>query len=726
MCFVGYVAAKYGMITQEIEKGMAGLIIRIFMPCLLFANIADLDMDTLTKLWIIPVAYFFFASCSGLLGLIGGKLLRFQPSNIKFLCVSIIFNNVTSLSLGILEGLSKTKAIELLSFGDGDTPSEIKKRGTSYILLITLWTNLLRVMGNNRWSLGAYLLKKESTDETDQIQKSDNEGETSPHESHPGENSTKYDDDRSISVHMPPDESTPLITPMRPHPIRAITEFFGKVMNPPLCAALLAVIVGVVPFLRSLFFGSGAPLTAVTLTIESFGSISVPLTLLTLGAQLKNIPRTKSAHYWSIGYTMLSRFIAMPIIGIVIVLATRHLYLEDPMLLFVLVMLASGPTAVNCMNLAQFTGTFQEEMATLLFYSYIAAAPTITLLVVGLLSIIGKKPFETGLERRIKVVSSLVAILENDYSRASPRKKHPSGCAIHEYLASYNEFKTTPFSRTTAAATHRVVNSISMPSHNKPSSSLFNYPSFIKHLNYDRLFDSIDHWCKLEGYIPNTMEIYVMRALLRLMTDNGATLTTFKVHPKHSNDPRYCLMYEPEICGLFKEVRFLDHDGCCYKRDTILPELVKICKNVKHLRLCGWRSPNLRTQSRLSGADLTHFISKQSTLISLNLTECQGFTPYVLSGLSSQTEFLKCLHFDRVNFEGCDPWNFIAECKNLEVLKMASCYNIDAEMVEPILKAKFRKLRKVEIFKVECKELIEWSNRFNRLGNVLRVKNYWS
>ncbi|CAG8727076.1 8737_t:CDS:2, partial [Acaulospora morrowiae] len=231
-------------------------------------------------------------------------------------------------------------------------------------------------------------------------------------------------------------------------------------------------------------------------------------------------------------------------------------------------------------------------------------------------------------------------------------------------------------------------------------SPLFNYPSFIKHLNYDRLYYSIDHWCRLEGYIPDTMEIYVLRALLRLMTDKGAILKTFRMHPKHSGDSRYYLMYEPEICGLFEKVKFLTHYGCCYVDSTILPEFFKICKNVKHLRLCNWNTHSPRAQPQILGTDIMRFISKQS-LVSLNITEFQGFTPYILSSLSSQTNFLKCLHFDNVDFEGCDPWNCIAECKNLEVFKMAYCINIDAAMVEPILKARFRKLKKVVVLNVE-------------------------
>ncbi|CAG8606813.1 9041_t:CDS:2 [Acaulospora morrowiae] len=387
ICFIGYVAAKYGIITPEIEKGLAGLIIKIFMPCLLFSNIGDLDVETLIKLWIIPVAFFTFVSISGTLGFIGGKLLRLNSPNTRFICTAIIFNNVTSLSLGLLKSLSKTKVIGLLALREDETPSEIEKRGISYVLLVTLWTNLLR------WSLGTYLLRKESDECDENENKHNNDSDNlSLNSSCAPKGHDNQSEVISISVEsLPPDESTPLV-PQAKQPSstwKKIKISIGKIINPPLCAALLAVVVGVTPFLKSSFFGRDAPLTLVSSVVESFGSLSVPLTLFTLGAQLKSIPRSKNKEMFpSITYVMTSRFIIMPIIALIIVLSTRHLYMQDPMLLFVLVMLACGPPAVNCMNLTHFTGTFKEEMATLLFYSYIAAAPMITLLVMGLLSTI--------------------------------------------------------------------------------------------------------------------------------------------------------------------------------------------------------------------------------------------------------------------------------------------------------------------------------------------------
>src|SRR3990170_1282587 len=108
------------------------------MPCLLFSNIAsDIDLEALIRLWPILALYVIFATLSGSLGILGGKLLNLTPSKTKFVMTGIIFNNVTSLSLGLLKGIENTSAIKILIWGKDDDSEEAVKRGISYILLST-------------------------------------------------------------------------------------------------------------------------------------------------------------------------------------------------------------------------------------------------------------------------------------------------------------------------------------------------------------------------------------------------------------------------------------------------------------------------------------------------------------------------------------------------------------------------------------------------------------
>ncbi|GBC00333.1 hypothetical protein RclHR1_03810022 [Rhizophagus clarus] len=385
LCLTGYVAASLGVINNSIQKSLSQLIIKIFMPCLLLSNIAaDIDLDTLIRLWPMPTFYVVFFILSGCLGLIGGKLLKLSPSYTKFVMTGIMFNNVTSLTLGLLEGVESTSAINILLRDEHDSPKEAVKRGISYILLATLFGNL------SRWSVGTYLLKKEGNQDEIVI---------TEHQQLPVFNNDEQQHHHNSNSFMI-SERTPLIFKSIEKKgvnvgvriwkfLKRVFKPIGEIMNPPLYAALFALVIGTIPFLKGIFFGVEAPLFFLTRTAEQLGTISVPLTLLTLGAQVKTLPSENGKELFpQILYVMFSRFVIMPIIGTIIVVYTKDYFIVDPMFWFILMSMSSGPPAVNCMNLAQITGNFQGEMATLLFYSYAAVGPLMAVLVMAMLRVI--------------------------------------------------------------------------------------------------------------------------------------------------------------------------------------------------------------------------------------------------------------------------------------------------------------------------------------------------
>nr|CAG8497146.1 11294_t:CDS:2 [Entrophospora candida] len=282
--------------------------------------------------------------------------------------------------------MEKTSIMEILSWGEDDLPSEAIKRGTTYILISTLFGNLLRDENEDE-ELIIPILENNNND-------SKNTAIIIPSSSL--ENVTVVDE-RTPLIYNDSSERPSLknIVPRiisQDSIIRIILNKINEIMNPPLYAALIALLVGITPPIKALFFGDDAPFyLTITHTMEYLGSMAIPLTLITLGAQLRNLPRTRGQEMMpAINYVMVCRFLVMPIIGIITILLTRSWYISDPMFWFVLILLACGPPAVNCMNLTQLTGTFQEEMATLLFYSYIAVVPMITMLLMVILTIISK------------------------------------------------------------------------------------------------------------------------------------------------------------------------------------------------------------------------------------------------------------------------------------------------------------------------------------------------
>ncbi|KAF0457456.1 auxin efflux carrier [Gigaspora margarita] len=385
VCFAGYLAAKFEIITTDIKKGLSKLIIKIFLPCFLFANISySLTIKTLINLWPIPAFFFIFASLSAIFGLIGGKLLKLNCPDTKFVVTGIILNNVTTLTLGLLNGIEKTKAIWILKWNENESPQDIVKRGTSYVLIVSLLANLLG------WSLGAYLLTKVPEKDVPPIP------QRFPQNNHSPSNQFQVNNDQITertlllrpNSHIIFQVNNDQITGLSIQIARVI--FFNfKFMNPPLYAALLALIVITIPNSNYLFAEDDSPLMSIFQAIDYIGSIAIPLTLLTLGAQLYNLPQSRNENIASIiAYILTCRLLLMPIIGVSVVFFTTSYYIDDPMLWFVLILISSGPPAINCANLAQLTNNYQDEFSALLFYAYIFAIPFTTISVMFVLNYI--------------------------------------------------------------------------------------------------------------------------------------------------------------------------------------------------------------------------------------------------------------------------------------------------------------------------------------------------
>lgn len=61
---------------------------------------------------------------------------------------------------------------------------------------------------------------------------------------------------------------------------------FKSVLNPPLIGGLVAIIVGVIPFLHKLFLSENSPIAAFTVSIAGVGELYTTLQIFVLGGQL--------------------------------------------------------------------------------------------------------------------------------------------------------------------------------------------------------------------------------------------------------------------------------------------------------------------------------------------------------------------------------------------------------------------------------------------------------
>ncbi|KXS18067.1 auxin efflux carrier [Gonapodya prolifera JEL478] len=197
----------------------------------------------------------------------------------------------------------------------------------------------------------------------------------------------------------------------------SIKSFSKQVLNPPVFAALLSIVVGLCAPVRNMLYGPNAPLKIlIAKPIELCGDASVPLTLVSLGGQLfkiygrvtaspngrrdstprslEQLEREKARKTnRALVLILVARLLLMPVISTALVLWTRQwldLGLSDPMFVMTLMILGGGPTAVNLLQICQVHGSYEDEMASLLFWSYVLVVPTQIACVMGQLWIVGQ------------------------------------------------------------------------------------------------------------------------------------------------------------------------------------------------------------------------------------------------------------------------------------------------------------------------------------------------
>ncbi|CAG8673884.1 3122_t:CDS:2, partial [Scutellospora calospora] len=227
--------------------------------------------------------------------------------------------------------------------------------------------------------------------------------------------------------------------------------------------------------------------------------------------------------------------------------------------------------------------------------------------------------------------------------------------------------------------------------------SMFNYLGFLRILYYEQMISAVEIWCAeladimeqqqqpdCDDFIDeenkvtlvNNAEEIIMKTLLQLCQKHGSRLYGLHLNPDtldKSHDEMYeILLTDDRLKNLVSPIRSLH-----------------ICAR-EHLHLSDLWARHHDEESVYSlGEAITSLISSQNALVSFSLTSCKAYTRVFIPPLKLHSSTLRYIKFDKVNFKGCDPWHSIAECRNIELLEVFQCANLEEEMFGPVTKARF-------------------------------------
>ncbi|KAF8394787.1 hypothetical protein HHK36_018723 [Tetracentron sinense] len=360
MCFLGFLmASKYvNILPTSGRKLLNGLVFSLLLPCLIFSQLGRaVTLQKMLEWWFIPVNVVLATISGSLIGLVVASIIRPPYPFFKFTIVQIGIGNIGNVPLVLIAALCRDKSNP---FGDSDKCSQ---DGNAYISF-------------GQW-VGAILLYMYVF----QMLAPPPEG-------------TFEIEDGDLPIKSPPKigtpEQVPLIT-QETGPTDSNTSNQGKIkgflafiyvklklkqiLQPPIIASILAMVIGAVPFLKRLILTDDAPLFFFTDSCIILGEAMIPCILLALGGNLVDGPGSSKLGLRTTAAIIFGRLVLVPPAGLgIVMLADKLGFLPpgDKMFRFILLLQHTMPTSVLSGAVASLRGCGRDA-AAVLFWVHIFA-----------------------------------------------------------------------------------------------------------------------------------------------------------------------------------------------------------------------------------------------------------------------------------------------------------------------------------------------------------------
>uniref|UniRef100_A0A7N0VBD7 Auxin efflux carrier family protein n=1 Tax=Kalanchoe fedtschenkoi TaxID=63787 RepID=A0A7N0VBD7_KALFE len=362
VCFMGFLMAskRVNILPASGRKLLNGLVFSLLLPCLIFSQLGQaVTVQKMLEWWFIPVNVVLGSISGSLIGLIVASVARPPYPFFKFTIVQIGIGNIGNVPLVLIAALCRDKSNP---FGDSDKCS---RDGTAYISFgqwvgaIILYTYVFNMLAP------------------------------------PPEGTFDIEEDENLPIKCPPKDSTgPEQVPLLASPetavntssskagrLRTLLEFvynklkIKQLIQPPIIASVLAMILGAIPFMKHMIFSSDGPLFFFTDSFIILGEAMIPCILLALGGNLVDGPGNSKLGFRTTAAIIFGRLVLVPPAGLgIVMLADKLGFLPagDKMFRFVLLLQHTMPTSVLSGAVANLRGCGREA-AAVLFWVHIFA-----------------------------------------------------------------------------------------------------------------------------------------------------------------------------------------------------------------------------------------------------------------------------------------------------------------------------------------------------------------
>lgn len=379
-----YLASGFSnVLTTSARRDMNKVVFTVFTPCLMFASLAKtVTLADVISWWFMPVNIAITFMIGGTLGWIACNILK-PPQHFRGLIMAFCSaGNLGNLILIIVPAVCDEDGSPF-----GKDPSICRSRGLSYSSLsmalggLFIWTHTYSLMQKS----GKLYHKMQSksiqcpadSDEEHPAADADEEAPL-PTSVKPGEH--EHGEENQMEAPLLSCESEVADKGFWTNLKDAVHQFIEELMAPPTISAVIGFVVGLVPWLKSLIIGDGAPFKVVQDSLQLMGNGTIPCITLILGGNLTQGLRKSGLKRTVIVTVLCIRFVLLPLIGIAVVHAAYGLGFlsRDPLYRYVLMVQFAVPPAMNIGTMAQLFDVGQEECSVIFLWTYLVAAVALT------------------------------------------------------------------------------------------------------------------------------------------------------------------------------------------------------------------------------------------------------------------------------------------------------------------------------------------------------------
>ncbi|KAB2630386.1 hypothetical protein D8674_007905 [Pyrus ussuriensis x Pyrus communis] len=371
VCSLGLLmASKYvNIFPASGRKLLNGLVFSLLLPCLIFSQLGQaITLQKMLEWWFIPVNVVIGSTTGSIIGYIVASIVRPPYPFFKFTIVQIGIGNIGNVPLVLIAALCRDKSNPF-----GDT---CKTDGTAYISFgqwvgaIILYTYVFQMLSPP--PEGTFDIEEKDLP----IKSPRNSMSTTPDQI-PLLINDENDEEPTRQEEVAETNSNDSDKPK-------ITKFFlfiyeklklKQVLQPPIIASILAMVLGAIPFLKKLIFTSDGPLFFFTDSCIILGEAMIPCILLALGGNLIDGPGSSKLGLRTTAAIIFARLLLVPPVGLgIVMLADKLGFLpaDDKMFRFVLLLQNTMPTSVLAGAVANLRGCGREA-AAVLFWVHIFA-----------------------------------------------------------------------------------------------------------------------------------------------------------------------------------------------------------------------------------------------------------------------------------------------------------------------------------------------------------------